>query len=88
MPASTAQVTKLFYDKGPHRSLWAGLQAACGKITEVGIPNCLNSCQIFKIYTQFTNVAMGHILQPGRPWVGDQRSKGQEHNSLLANRPV
>jgi hypothetical protein len=88
MPASTAWVSNLFYGKGPHWSLYAGLQAARGKITKVGILNCLNSCQIFTVYIQFANVAMGRILQPGRPWVGDQRSEGQEHNSLLANRPV
>lgn len=88
MPATTAWVSKLFYGKGPHWSLWARLQAACGKITKIGIPNCPNSCQIFTVHKQFTNVAMGRILQPGRPWVGDQRSKGQEHDSLLANRPV
>jgi len=60
-------VSNLFYGKGPHWSLWAGLQATCGKITKTGKPNCLNSCQIFTVYKQFTNVAMGHILQSGRP---------------------
>ena len=36
-----------FYGKRPHPLLWAGLQAACGKITISGKPNCLNYFEIF-----------------------------------------
>jgi len=48
-----------FYDKGPHSLLWAGLWAACGKITVSGMPNWLNYCKIFIVYTQFTNASAG-----------------------------
>ena len=41
------------------------------KITIVGTPDCLNCCEIFVIYTLFTNVAVGRINQPGGPQVGD-----------------
>ena len=60
-----------FYDKGLHPLLWAGLRAACGKITVSRIPNCLNYCVMSVVYTQFTNVPTVHISQPGGPRVGD-----------------
>jgi hypothetical protein len=56
-----------------------GSRAACGKIS--GIPNYLNYCVIFIVYTQFANVTVGCIIQTGRPWVGDpwfKRSKYQK----------
>jgi len=33
-----------------------------------GVSKCLNYCEIFVGYTQFTNVAMGCILHPGSLW--------------------
>jgi hypothetical protein len=54
-----------FYGEGPF--LQPGSQAACRKITLSGIPNCLNYCVIFIVYTQFTHVA--GVAR--RPWVGD-----------------
>jgi hypothetical protein len=61
------------YGKGSHLVLWARLQAVRGKISDT--PNCLNYCETFIIYTQFTNVAAGSITQPGGLWVGDQWCK-------------
>jgi hypothetical protein len=43
-----------FYGKGPHPLLWASLQAACGKSATSSIHNCLNYCENFIVYTQFT----------------------------------
>ena len=60
-----------FYDKGPHRLLWVGSQAALEKIAISGIHNCLNYCEIFIVYKRFTNVAAGRVIQPGEPRVGD-----------------
>ena len=54
-----------FYGTGPNPLLWAGSWAARGKITVSVIPNCLNYCEIFIVYTIFTNVAAGRIIQPG-----------------------
>jgi hypothetical protein len=34
----------IYFEKGPHSSLWAGLRAARVEITIVGIPNILNYC--------------------------------------------
>jgi hypothetical protein len=34
-----------------------------------GKPNCLNYCEIFVVDTEFTNVAAGHKIQSGGPWV-------------------
>jgi hypothetical protein len=50
------------YGKGPHSLLWAGSRPARGKITVSGIPNLLNYCVIYMVYTQFTNVAVGHLI--------------------------
>jgi hypothetical protein len=57
--------------KRPHLLMWADSQAARGKITISGISNCLNYCEIFIVYTQFTNVSTGRVIQSGRPPVGD-----------------
>ena len=43
-----------FYGKGPHPSLWASSQVACEKTAPSSIYNCLNYCEIFIVYTQFT----------------------------------
>jgi hypothetical protein len=47
--------------------LWAGSWAARGKIAVSGTPNCLNYCEIFLLYTQFTNVTAGRIIKSGGP---------------------
>ena len=38
--------------------------------------NCLNYCDILMVYTQFSNVAAGRIIQTGGPQVGDPCLKG------------
>jgi len=43
-----------FYGKGPHPSLWVSSRAACGKTAPSSIYNCLNYCEIFIVYAQFT----------------------------------
>ena len=48
-----------------------GSWATHEKITVSGVPNYLSYCEIFIAYTQFTNVITGHIIQAGRPQVGD-----------------
>jgi hypothetical protein len=40
-----------FYDKGPLPVMCAGSRATRGKITVAGIPECLNYCAIFIVYT-------------------------------------
>jgi hypothetical protein len=50
-----------------HARCLAGLWTACGKITVSGIPNRLSYGVTIVLYTQFTNVAMGHVKQPGGP---------------------
>jgi hypothetical protein len=66
MPASKAWVSKLFYDKGPQWSLWAGLQAARGKITKIGIHNGLNVVKFLRyiyIYIYIYIYTHTHTLQ-------------------------
>ena len=41
------------------------------KGTVSGIPNRPNYCVIFTVYKQFTNVAVGRIIQPGGSRAGD-----------------
>jgi hypothetical protein len=62
-------VVQLFHGTRPHLSLWAGLQATRGEIITNGKPNCLNYCEFFIVYTQFTKVAAWG-LYPGRPRFG------------------
>lgn len=57
---------KTFSDKGPRPLLWAGWPSARGKITINGISIRLNYCVIFKLCTQFTNMAAGRIMEPAR----------------------
>ena len=64
-------VLQRFHGKGPHLLLWADSRATTGKIIVIGMPNCLNYCVIFRVHTQFKNVAAGHVIQPGGPRVGD-----------------
>jgi hypothetical protein len=54
-----------FYGKVPYPLLWAGSRTARGKIAISGIPNRLNFCVIFKVYTLLTNMAGGCIIQRG-----------------------
>ena len=51
----------------------AGSRAARGRLTVHATPNRLNYCVISAVHTQFTNVAVGLIIQAGGPRVGDQR---------------
>jgi len=37
------------------------MQAACAKLTVTGIPNHINYCVMFTLYTQFTNLSSGSI---------------------------
>jgi hypothetical protein len=64
-------VLQTFYGTVPNPLLYSGSSDAPGKITLTGTPDCLNYCEIFIIYTLFTNVAAGRINQPGGPQVGD-----------------
>jgi hypothetical protein len=50
--------------RGPYLLLWASSRSARGKIIASGIPNLLNYCVIYMMYTQFTNVALAF----GYPW--------------------
>ena len=56
---------------------WIGSRGARGKITINGIPNRVNYCVIFIVYTQFTNVAAGRVIQCGGTRFGGQCSKGR-----------
>lgn len=56
-----------FYGKEPQPLLWATPE----NITVNGLPNCLNYCKILTEHTQFTNVAVHSIIQPGGPRFGD-----------------
>jgi hypothetical protein len=73
---STTWASELFMAKN-HPFLWTSLQAARGKITVSDIPNHLNYCAVFTVFSHFTHVAMGSIIQLDRlrmacrPWVGD-----------------
>jgi hypothetical protein len=61
----------IFRGKGPRPILWDGSRPARGKkITESGIPNCLNYSERFGVCTQFTNVTAGRIIQLGGPGSG------------------
>jgi len=53
------------YDKGPHPFLLAASLASHGRITISDVPNCLNECGIFVVYTQFTNATAGRLMEPG-----------------------
>jgi len=56
-----------FYDKEPHRLFWTSSRSACGETTVSGIRHCLTYCEIFILYTKFTNVVTDRIIQPGGP---------------------
>jgi hypothetical protein len=45
-----------FYVTGPHPLLWTGSRAGREIITVTAIPNRLEYCVIFTVYTQFTIV--------------------------------
>jgi len=62
-----------FQGKDPHPLLWVAIWAAHAKILVTCSPNHLNYCVIFVVYTQFTKLAAGHIIQTcvHGPFVGD-----------------
>jgi len=63
-----------------HLLLWAGSQAARGEITVSDILNCLSNYAIFTVLSQFTNVAVGGIIQlEGCMW---RASRGLETHVL------
>jgi len=64
-----------FNDNGPHLLLWAVSRAAGAKVTASGVPNRLIYCVIFILWTHFTNVAAGRVIQPGCLQFGDPWSK-------------
>ena len=59
-----------FCGKGLHRLVWLSARAAHVQIAVSGVPNRLNYCVTFIIYTEFTNMAAVRIIQPGGSWVG------------------
>jgi hypothetical protein len=67
-----------FHDKASHPLLWAGSPVASAEITVSGTHNSLNYCVIFVVYTRITNVAAGHIMQPG----GMHEAHGPQVGSL------
>jgi hypothetical protein len=75
-----------FHGEGPHRLLLARLRTARGETIKCRIHNCLYDCEIFILYTQFTNVAAGRLMQPCvglqlphsvRSWMGHHRFGGK-----------
>jgi hypothetical protein len=46
-----------------------------------GMHNCLNYCEIFIVYTQFTNMTAGCIIQLG----GQRAARGLEIHGINAN---
>jgi len=52
------------------------------KIDNKWYTNCLNYCKIFILYTEFTNVASGRIIQPGKP---HPRAVGLETHALTGS---
>jgi hypothetical protein len=55
---------------------------SAGKLTIDVIPNKLNYYVIFIVYTLFTNVFAGRLIQPGRPRVGDPNFKGIRYEDV------
>jgi hypothetical protein len=55
-----------FCGKGPQLLLCVGWKTAYGEITISGAPDYINNCVIFIVCTQFTNAAVGRIIQPGK----------------------
>ena len=53
------------------KALVADSRGAYGEITNRGIPNWQNYCEIFVVYTQFTDVSTRCKIEPGGPRVGD-----------------
>lgn len=52
-----------FYGKGSHPLLWAGSRTARGETTVSGILNWLTYCEIYTVFTRFTNVAASGRLE-------------------------
>ena len=57
------------YGKEPHPLFGLVRGAYVKKIAVSGIHNRLNYCVMLIVYTQFINVAAGHILHPSGPRV-------------------
>jgi hypothetical protein len=57
--------------KGQSHHCGLVFQVSCGKITVSDLLDHLNYRVIFIVYTECVNVAMGHIVQPGRQLVGE-----------------
>jgi hypothetical protein len=64
-----------FCGKGSHPLLWAGSRTARGDITISGIFNCLTSCEIYTVFTSFTNVAASGRLETRVMPTGPARCK-------------
>ena len=60
-----------FYARGSHLLSSVDSRVAYRKRTISGTFSCPNYCEIFTVYTQFTKVGAGSIIQPGGPRVGD-----------------
>jgi len=56
-----------FYDKEPHRLFWTSSRAARGQTTVSGVRHCLTYCEMFILYTKFTNVVTDCVMKPGGP---------------------
>jgi hypothetical protein len=52
------------------------------KLTIIVIPNKLKFCVIFIVYTPFTNVSVGRLIQSGGPRVGDPNFKGIRYEDV------
>jgi hypothetical protein len=59
---STTWASKLFMAK-THPLLWPSSQVTRGEITVSDILNRLSNCAIFTVFSQFTNVTVGGIIQ-------------------------
>ena len=71
-----------FYGKGLHVLLLAASWALRGKITVSGVPNRLNCCVIFRVYSQITNVPAGRIKNPKSCGLETQVVRLTECNSV------
>ena len=50
------------YDKEPHRVLWAGSRATCGRVEISAIPKGMNYYVIFIVHIQFLKATTGRII--------------------------
>jgi hypothetical protein len=73
MNAQRAAVERIAY-------CWAMTQAAGDTFSR------LNYCIIFTVYTQYTNVATGRVIQGGGPPAGDQRPQSISVHSPIRDK--